>query len=101
MTKPIQVEPEAREDYLSAQDWYESQRRGLGEDYLTAVIETLGRLQPSDQHPIVRRVDGQPVRQAHVRRFPYRVVFMETTDAIRVLAVAHDKRRPRYWLGRV
>ncbi|MBX3470370.1 MAG: type II toxin-antitoxin system RelE/ParE family toxin [Planctomycetes bacterium] len=101
MTKPVQVEPEARDEYLSAQDWYEAQRPGLGEDYLTAVIETLARLQAIEQHPVVRTVAGQPVRQAHVRRFPYRVVFMETPDAIRVLAIAHDKRRPDYWLRRV
>ncbi len=99
--KAVQVTPEARQEYLSAQDWYEAQRPGLGEDYLAAVIETLGRIHPAEQHPVVKRVDGHPIRYAHVRRFPYRVVFMETADAIRVLAVAHVKRRPGYWLGRV
>jgi len=29
------------------------------------------------------------------------VIYLETETAIRVLAVAHDKRRPRYWRTRL
>jgi hypothetical protein len=35
-----------------------------------------------------------------VRRFPYVVVFVMLDDDIRVVAVAHAKRRPAYWKGR-
>lgn len=101
MKKVVQVEPEARLEYLSAQDWYEAQRPGLGLDYLQDVIEALGRLQPTEHHEVIRTVEGHPIRQAFTRRFPYRVVFVETADAIRVLAIAHLKRRPDYWLRRV
>jgi hypothetical protein len=101
LTEQVELDPEAREEYLAAQDRYEAQRPGLGEDYLTAVIETIRRLQPAEQHPIARVVDGHPVRQAHVRRFPYRVVFLETSDTIRILPVAHVRRRPGYWSGRI
>ena len=65
------------------------------------MIEALGRLQPAERHSIVGRVDAQPIRQAHLRTYPYRIVFIETPDSIRVLAVAHTSRRPGYWLGRV
>ena len=34
-------------------------------------------------------------------RFPYAVIFMDLGTEIRVLAVAHAKRRPGYWLDRV
>ena len=37
-----------------------------------------------------------PVRQAIVRRFPYRVAFVVVGDAICVLAIAHTRRKPRY-----
>ena len=101
MTKPVELDADARLEYLSAQDWYEAQRPGLGEDYLAAVKETLLRLQPAEAHSVVGKADGRPIRQAAVRRFPYRIVFMETDDAIRVLAIAHLKRRPGYWRRRV
>jgi len=34
-------------------------------------------------------------------RFPYAMIFMDLGTEIRVLAVAHAKRRPGYWLDRV
>lgn len=41
------------------------------------------------------------IRRALLTRFPYGVVFMELPSSIRVIAVAHAKRRPNYWLDRV
>ncbi|MCP4594404.1 MAG: hypothetical protein GY842_27045 [bacterium] len=41
------------------------------------------------------------VRRASLSRFPYALVFIELDEEIRVLAVAHDKRRPGYWLDRL
>jgi hypothetical protein len=42
------------------------------------------------------------VRRALVGpRFPYSVVYLEDEDEIWVLAVAHAKRRPGYWRGRL
>jgi plasmid stabilization system protein ParE len=35
-----------------------------------------------------------------VKRFPYSVLYRIREDHIRVLAVAHQKRRPFYWRGR-
>ena len=32
-----------------------------------------------------------------VTRFPYHVVYLEVNDRIRILAVAHDRRKPGYW----
>lgn len=36
-----------------------------------------------------------------VRRFSYHVIYVETADAVRVLALAHDRRRPGYWRDRL
>jgi plasmid stabilization system protein ParE len=33
-------------------------------------------------------------------RYPYQVIYREDADEIVVVAVAHAKRRPRYWAGR-
>jgi hypothetical protein len=41
------------------------------------------------------------IRRALLPRFPYAVIFMDLGEHIRVLAVAHAKRRPGYWLDRV
>jgi hypothetical protein len=34
------------------------------------------------------------------RRFPYSLVYKVYGDLVRVLAVAHDKRRSNYWVSR-
>ncbi len=41
------------------------------------------------------------VRRALLPRFPYALVFLELQTEIRVLAVAHAKRHPDYWLNRL
>jgi hypothetical protein len=33
-------------------------------------------------------------------RFPFFVVFRETDIRIEIVAIAHGRRRPGYWLGR-
>jgi hypothetical protein len=40
------------------------------------------------------------VRSKGVTGFPYRVVFFVDHDALTIVAVAHAKRRPGYWLDR-
>ena len=44
---------------------------------------------------------GADVRRARLRRFRYTLVFVETDEAIRIIAMAHLRRRALYWAGRV
>jgi plasmid stabilization system protein ParE len=40
-------------------------------------------------------------RRRHLlRRFPYGVIYQITEEELRVIAVAHQRRRPAYWSGR-
>lgn len=36
----------------------------------------------------------------YFKRFPYTLVFRVQDSSIRILAVAHQRRRPGYWVGR-
>jgi plasmid stabilization system protein ParE len=40
------------------------------------------------------------VRRLPLRRFPYSVVYYLSESEVRVLAVAHQRRRPGFWKGR-
>ena len=82
--------------------WYEQQRIGLGLEFLVAVDAATARIEENPR--IGSRVDGvedDDVRHVFVRTFPYHVVYIELPDRVQVLAVAHDRRRPRYWVGRL
>lgn len=39
-------------------------------------------------------------RRYLLRRFPYSIIYQVTPDALRVVAVAHHRRRPGYWASR-
>jgi len=39
-------------------------------------------------------------RRYVLRRFPYSIIYQVKSDDIRVIAVAHQRRRPGYWAGR-
>jgi len=40
-------------------------------------------------------------RRVLVRGFPFALVYLELAEEIRVIAVAHAKRRPGYWRRRL
>jgi len=39
-------------------------------------------------------------RRYFPRKFPYGVVYQIAHDALRIIALAHQRRRPAYWRGR-
>lgn len=40
------------------------------------------------------------LRRLPLRRFPYGIVYRVSGDTLRIVALAHQKRRPGYWRGR-
>jgi plasmid stabilization system protein ParE len=40
------------------------------------------------------------IRRVLVARFPYQVVYRVRPDAVVIVAIAHAKRRPGYWMDR-
>jgi toxin ParE1/3/4 len=99
----VELHPEARAEFRSAAIWYDEQRPGLGDEFVADVTETLTRIaQASHSYalwPTVKHA-AAPIRRALVQRFPYAIAFEAHSDQICVLAVAHAKRRPLYWLAR-
>lgn len=99
----LRFEPEAVAELQEAAEWYDSRGAGLGHDFLDAVDVVLERVvrwpASASVVPGVRPQLG--VRRAPVPRFPYHVVYIPLPGQIRVLAVAHDRRRPKYWHTRV
>jgi plasmid stabilization system protein ParE len=41
-----------------------------------------------------------PIRKMPADGFPYYLAYVVASDAVRVLAVAYDRRRPGYWQPR-
>ncbi len=102
MSRRVLFEPEASAELEEAAIWYEAQRSGLGRAFLTAVDRAIEHIAAWPDARL--SVPGVPaslsVRQFPVSRFPYRIAYLVTSQELRVLAVAHARRRPGYWRSR-
>lgn len=89
--------PYALAELADAAQFYEAAARGLGADFLDELERVVGLL---EQYPEIGRTQDGAIRSCTVRRFPYSVVYEVTADRLLVLAVAHQRRVPRYWTDR-
>lgn len=101
--KPVRLEPEAKQELAAAAGWYEERRERLGLEFVAEVDAVFAAIARSpSRFPLYPRVAPElVVRRAAARRFPYSIAFIELATAVRVLAVAHERRRPGYWVGRL
>ena len=94
----IRFRPAAARELAADFRHYETNYPGRGRRFVDAIDAVLGRVTESPtRFPILLEPD---IRSAKVTRYPYRVVFIMLGSDIDVLAVAHAKRRPRYWRRR-
>jgi toxin ParE1/3/4 len=95
----LAIHEAAETEMAEAASFYEAGTAGLGHAFLDDIEKSFERiLADPEAFPIV----GENVRQALSRRFPYSIFFaIESADFIRVVAVAHQKRRPEYWRNRL
>ena len=102
MTIPVRISAEADAELVAAARWYENQRLGLGSEFLDAVDDAVSRVAETPLlGAAVSGVTDESIRRRAVLRFPYHVVYIALPDRIQILAVAHDRRRPGYWVGRL
>ena len=95
----LRVAPEAEEELAAAAEWYEARRPGLGVE-LVASID--GAFEEILAAPLSCAVwwPNRPYRKKIIRRFPYVIFFTLDDGAVIVVAIAHARRRPGYWVGR-
>jgi plasmid stabilization system protein ParE len=73
------------------------EEEGLGVAFVDSVEHTVARIA---EHPESSPVLAGRVRKVRVARFPYSVLCSVVQDKVRILAVAHDRRRPFFWRDR-
>lgn len=97
MTLGIGFHEDARTEFDEAADFYGMERASLGLAFVGAVENAVDYVREYPEScPTIR---GR-VRKARVSRFPYSVMYSVVDNQIRVLAVAHERRRPYYWGAR-
>jgi plasmid stabilization system protein ParE len=91
------VRPAAAADIDEAYLWYESQRVGLGDEFLAAAQAVIDEIAEDPlRHPVVLR----NTRRTLLRRFPYAVYYRVYDDVVVVVACMHGRRNPTRWQSR-
>ncbi|HKT81350.1 MAG TPA: type II toxin-antitoxin system RelE/ParE family toxin [Vicinamibacterales bacterium] len=99
----LELHPDARAELRSAAIWYEERRPGLGDEFIATISASLERVSDApESYPAWpgTRAEGPLIRKAATKQFPYVIAFEKHEHHVLVLAIAHAKRRPLYWLTR-
>ncbi|MFZ0815705.1 MAG: type II toxin-antitoxin system RelE/ParE family toxin [Candidatus Sulfotelmatobacter sp.] len=96
--EPLLLHPEAEQEYRDAYSWYRERSGPAAEKFENAVERAL--------HQIEQSPDRWPLSHSHFRKytlyeFPYSIYYRWDAARTFVLALAHGRRRPGYWKGRV
>jgi len=97
VSRPLIIRPRAEADIADAQEWYNDQREGLGDEFVLAVREAVTRIRRSG---VTRREVYPGVRRVLMARFPYAVYYVAAAGHVAVIAVYHTRRDPAGWHDR-
>ncbi|MDO9390843.1 MAG: type II toxin-antitoxin system RelE/ParE family toxin [bacterium] len=89
--------PLAQAELDEAFEWYEQQAVGLGGEFLDEFNQSI-RLTVSFPQMFEQTEGG--LRRCLIPRFPYGIFYGIEDDKIVIVAVAHLRKKPGYWIGR-
>lgn len=93
----IELHPEADSELIEAALFYESRVDGLGESLLNE-FDNLTRL--LRKNPKIGAPVNEMFKRVVLNRFPYSIFYSLEPNVIWILAIAHQRRRPNYWIER-
>ena len=94
----VRFTPEARGEIDNAFEWYLGRNLQTAEIFLQQVDDAIRLI---GNAPAVWPHFEAGTRRYVLRKFPYSLIYREIPTGIEVVALAHHKRRPRYWRGRL
>ena len=93
----IDFHPSATAELGASADWYASRSPAAARGFVIGVDAAIKKI---DRDPSrFQHIDGRH-QVCGVDRYPFQIVFRNDGSRIFVVAIAHAKRRPGYWLRR-
>jgi mRNA-degrading endonuclease RelE of RelBE toxin-antitoxin system len=92
-------EAEALDEYQEAAQ-YSEERFGMGRQFVASMQAAIASIEKT---PARYQSVGQGIRIFRMKRLPYYLFYHydKANQTITIYAVAHHKRQPGYWLGRL
>jgi hypothetical protein len=94
---PIHFDEIAAQELADAVAWYDERDRLLGDAFMDEFKKAVARIR---DFPQAWQQLSPRSRRCRLARFPYGVVYQFLPDHIRIIAVAHLHREPKYWTSR-
>jgi toxin ParE1/3/4 len=93
----VEVHPLAADEAEAAERWYRDRNETSATRFRRELDRAVGLIadRPDAAPPYVGNT-----RRFLLRRFPFFVVYRVFSQHVQVVAVAHARRRPHYWLQR-
>jgi hypothetical protein len=93
---------EADAEFTDTAQWYENERKGLGEIFIAEVIDAFLDI---ERHPrrsgLCPNCGNRELRHRSLHHFPHSVVYEVFESECIIVAIAHPSRRPNYWRDRL
>jgi toxin ParE1/3/4 len=96
--KPLIIDEEAELELAGSVAFYEERRSGLGLDFHAAAKEAARRIATAPERWPVGKHD---TRRYVMSRFPFVIHYIDMPDKLWIVAFAHAKRKPGYWIKRL
>ena len=87
----------AKQELDDATHFYEIEYQGLGKRFKEEIRKAAKRI---TEYPEAWSVERGDVRKCLLHRFPYKLLYSIEQDHIFIIAVAHQHRRPNYWIDK-
>ena len=91
MSYSIDLRPLAALEIFEAYDWYETQKEGLGLEFLNELEHLYSSLR---QNPHTYSYYNKPVREGRLDRFPYTIVYEISDASVIIYSVFMSRRDP-------
>lgn len=92
----VELHPEADAEFAAQVEYYEEKEAGLGVRFYREVMAFLDWIVKNPSLPRVRK----NYRRVNLKVFPFYIAYVLEGDLVWVLAVAHGKKRPGYFMRR-
>jgi len=94
MSRLLSIHEAAEVEINEVADFYDLVNPGLGTVFINEIHRTIQNI---DMFPEAALIVQGRVRKKVLLKFPYSLIYSLRPDEIRILAVAHQKKRPFYW----
>lgn len=75
--------------------FYELEHSGLGIDFKEEIKKNIERIKKFPQAAPIERGE---IRKSLMHKFPYKILYSIESDHIFIVAIAHQHRKPDYWV---